>query len=519
MTEWHEDPDVLSWDVRQVPDLGRLAELLARHGVTLTEVDTGTDDVAVRITTEPVAVLEDGLCRRIWAAALRYGAAEIRKWVGTVANPETLAAMADEAADQIEGGELTPWADAPEPAQAECAPGCDYPVSGYHAKRGGRVLCTSPEPVTPPAQQPATAPTGPDAATDTGRGAQTVPGVLGRGLLDAEGDLWTEAADGRWLGSSAATDPWDRAVVARRFGPVREVLLVDPRAGDVLAAAQRWGKTRDAWTDDPDKPGAANAFLAADRALAAAVDALGDRAPAPAPGGNPYPHTCTGESNEDCTACAYQPHADDLAREHPEPDSGTGVVDYRPAVVVLTRELATAVDETRQATQQRNDARAALRVETEISNGLRQTVEAREAEADQLRQQLEAMTADRDGLAVQRDRALADLRDHVADADRIHRDGAADAVEDAANDAGRLHVATGERYFTAADLRELAAQLRRGDRTVKPEPDADEPVADHCLNCNRPMVRRGGRLVHRAGDPHRCMPPEPASGEEREHAE
>lgn len=23
----------------------------------------------------------------------------------------------------------------------DCAPGCDYPVTGYHAKRGGEVLC------------------------------------------------------------------------------------------------------------------------------------------------------------------------------------------------------------------------------------------------------------------------------------------------------------------------------------------------------------------------------------------
>lgn len=46
---WQDDPDVVSWDHRQDPDLDELRQLLARHGVTLTEVDTGTDDVAVRI--------------------------------------------------------------------------------------------------------------------------------------------------------------------------------------------------------------------------------------------------------------------------------------------------------------------------------------------------------------------------------------------------------------------------------------------------------------------------------------
>jgi hypothetical protein len=132
--------------------------------------------------------------RREWAAALRYGAAEIRKWVGTVANPETLAAMADEAADQIEAGDRSPWADAPEPA-------------------------------TPPAPQPATAPVGPDAATDPSGGAQPVPGVLGWAWLDPSGDLW------RWL---------TREEAEQHTGPVREVLLVDPAVGDVLAAVQRW---------------------------------------------------------------------------------------------------------------------------------------------------------------------------------------------------------------------------------------------------------------------------------------
>jgi hypothetical protein len=50
-----------------------------------------------------VAVLEDGLCRRVWAAALRWWAES----AGRSPHPSTVA-------DQIEAGTLTPWADQPD---------------------------------------------------------------------------------------------------------------------------------------------------------------------------------------------------------------------------------------------------------------------------------------------------------------------------------------------------------------------------------------------------------------------
>ena len=53
------------------------------------------------------------------------------------------------------------------------------------------------------------------------------------------------------------------------------------------------------------------------------------------------------------------------------------------------------------------------------------------------------------------------------------RDAAADALDEAANDASGLNVATGERYFTGAALRELAAQLRRGARPAPGSPQPD----------------------------------------------
>jgi hypothetical protein len=52
------------------------------------------------------------------------------------------------------------------------------------------------------------------------------------------------------------------------------------------------------------------------------------------------------------------------------------------------------------------------------------------------------------------------------------RHAAADALEDAANSADRLN-RLGARYFTAADLRGRAAEVRAGTRPVPgtPEPD------------------------------------------------
>jgi hypothetical protein len=47
---WAYDPKVLSWDWKAQPDLDALADLLEPHGVTLTKIDTGSDEVAIRIS-------------------------------------------------------------------------------------------------------------------------------------------------------------------------------------------------------------------------------------------------------------------------------------------------------------------------------------------------------------------------------------------------------------------------------------------------------------------------------------
>ena len=87
---WQDDPNVISWDWRQGPDLDELRDLLARHGLSVTEVDTGTDDVAIRISSTPVEVMEAAIAaaRRDGAAdALAYAAQWIRK-VFTGIDPE-----------------------------------------------------------------------------------------------------------------------------------------------------------------------------------------------------------------------------------------------------------------------------------------------------------------------------------------------------------------------------------------------------------------------------------------------
>lgn len=76
-------------------------------------------------------------------------------------------------------------------------------------------------------------------------------GVLGRALLDSDGDVWPNDGDGYQAASENS--------------PVRDVLLVSPAAGRVLEAARQW---RESVPADLSWPARA-------AALAAAVDALG----------------------------------------------------------------------------------------------------------------------------------------------------------------------------------------------------------------------------------------------------
>jgi hypothetical protein len=68
----------------------------------------------------PVVVLEDALCRRVWAAALRYGAAHLAT-IGLSRGPDALRDLAD----HIDAGAVTPWADPPEPPATPAQPAGD----------------------------------------------------------------------------------------------------------------------------------------------------------------------------------------------------------------------------------------------------------------------------------------------------------------------------------------------------------------------------------------------------------
>jgi hypothetical protein len=190
--------------------------------------------------TAPVVVLEDALCRRVWAAALRWKAGQLRddaehqRHTGQTdaADASRYYASALEIdAHRIETGELTPWADQPEPPAQPAQPAGD-----------------------------ATAAAGPTPGT-------TGPAILGRALIDRDGDIWPMRADGSY-GSGHPRDYFDDA-----YGPVREVLLVDPSAGRVLDAVGQW---RRACCDGDDPALWADG---ADLALIAAWDALGEPAP------------------------------------------------------------------------------------------------------------------------------------------------------------------------------------------------------------------------------------------------
>jgi hypothetical protein len=83
----------------------------------------------------PVVVLEDALCRRVWAGALRWkagqlrDAAEFQRHTGQadVADAMRVCASALEIdAHRIETGELTPWADQPEPPAAPAQPAASH---------------------------------------------------------------------------------------------------------------------------------------------------------------------------------------------------------------------------------------------------------------------------------------------------------------------------------------------------------------------------------------------------------
>lgn len=53
--------DTITWDWREQLPMDRLAEVLARRGVTLTEVDTGSDQFEVRVSSNPLHAADRAL--------------------------------------------------------------------------------------------------------------------------------------------------------------------------------------------------------------------------------------------------------------------------------------------------------------------------------------------------------------------------------------------------------------------------------------------------------------------------
>jgi hypothetical protein len=221
----------------------------------------------------PVVVLEDALCRRVWAAAYRDAARRMREFRYRQAESELLGVV-----NSIDAGMPGPWADQPEQLATPTQPAQDdprdyYPMHdhgyGRHShhvaqKHAGDVANPRandhsglPRVTQQEADQPTTGPT-PE---------PTGPAILGRALIDRDGDIWPMRADGSY-GSGHPRDYFDDA-----YGPVREVLLVDPSVARVLDAVGQWRRAcRDG--DDP-------ALWAdgADLALIAAWDALGEPTP------------------------------------------------------------------------------------------------------------------------------------------------------------------------------------------------------------------------------------------------
>jgi hypothetical protein len=490
--DWQDDPDVLSWDWREQPNMDALGRLLARHGVTVTQLETGTDDYAIRITAEPVAVLEDRLCRRIWAAALRHAPNLLRLGEN---HPARLSLLG--LADQIGAGTLTPWATCdtcsgtgwvaqegqigvPGSARTHGCPDCDTGRARLAAGQlrgdgdapvapadwqvvAAAVGMVSPEPSTPPAQRPATAPVGPDVATDTVGTVQAGTGVLGR--------AWTE--DGDVTGAVWYAEP------------LREVLLVDPAVGDVLAAASEVvaaGRLV-AQLRTLDALARSERLFAGVRTLAAAVDALGDQPAEPAPEpatvggpdhdgltGQPIPAVCVLTEDDDMEAFAQLPDCPacegtgkDLPPDWrdgtevepaPEPASGTGWDRDDVAAIIEGWNLRGVSDGSQETLTNLLADRDRMRDE-------RRTLAMRCVEMERQRREDRAFL---DTLADERDAARAELAEVTHRLERtrervsIALDAGADVLVDTEDAwAARLATATADLATVRAELAEVTA--------------------------------------------------------------
>jgi hypothetical protein len=195
--------------------------------------------------------------RREWAAALRWFGQRNRRVENWMSAEQHLAT-------RIESGALTPWADQPEP---------DEPVDDVLAafERGPHGVTAPPPPRVeasgvkldePPGRRTATTAcpncrgTGAAAhplvpsticedckGTGVGSPPEAATGgtgpILGRALLDVDGDVWQDRGNGLWQGVGVESY-MPEAELKSDHGPVREVLLVPPEAAQVLEALRAW---------------------------------------------------------------------------------------------------------------------------------------------------------------------------------------------------------------------------------------------------------------------------------------
>jgi len=250
---------------------------------------TAADDLLHGGPPEPVVVLEDALCRRMWAAAMRWVHDRIRQ----PDYSELAAGTVEDWAGWVESGQLTPWADQPDPTATPARPAGDATAAAGPTP-GQADLASGGAAQSEPAVSLAPAPTG--------------PAILGRALL-VRGELWPDAGRGRWrlpAGESSYDVEWVRSNV----GPVREVLLVDPSVARVLDAARAVLRVTKL---TPHAVTLTGHWGDAIRALAAAVDALPDA-------GTDTP-TTTGEASEQAGPGVEQDTGADSQRrcpvEHP----------------------------------------------------------------------------------------------------------------------------------------------------------------------------------------------------------
>lgn len=372
-------------------------------------------------------------------------------------------------------------------------------------------------PLPPPDPGPARPPeptSPPTAAHGIGAGFPDGAGVLGRALVDRDGDLWHAESGGWWANAGYGGE--GREGVEAAFGPVREVLLVDPVAGRVIEAAQRLVR---AWDANPFSPQTA----AAKAALAAAVDTLTGASPSPAP----CP-TCSGPIRETvgmvCQTCgkdygtpepatwrdiheamsagepvlAASRHAEVVIQEPepaPEPDGDGPGWDRETVEELIAASCADATE------GELNQLRFLLADRDRLAGDLKLSDlgrRARTVERDRLLRERDAARAELadlrnwlDSAKTQRDSASHALAEATAERDRFRqhsvelniplRHAAADALDWAAGQAAAGQLGAWDDVVPTVSLRRLAAEIRSGERTV---PAAEPRETD--VRCPKP---------------------------------